>query len=610
MTVPASASLDFMTSYDAEVGSDYGYVEVSTDDGATWTSIPGTSPPRPTPTAEPGQRSQRQLGRMGSCDVRSLGLLGPDGQSSASDSSRTNYINLAGWAVDDIKVNSSNGVLFADDAETLSPEVTPDGWLRVGAYPPAYQPDHGPSTPPAHGSNVANTELGTTGLTCGQCHQADLQAEHTKPSSTSAAARCATCHPTAVAALGGSWNKGCAQGGCHADGSETQMHAHAESAHAPEAANAACLASGCHASTDLSVIHASAETTVGGVARTSCMVCHSDGVPSGKDCVTCHAQAGVDYHANQSSSHIAHGDPSGCSECHSLDLPTEHAKVTSGSITCAGCHGSTEFGALAKPWSGSCSGCHVPHGDLGDTHRAAPASETITILGSGYGKHLCTECHATMDVSTLHGGETACATCHPSAYDTLAPDWGRGCVQGGCHTSGSTKPKHADIDSAHDLGSLTCWDSSCHDGAGDLATLHSTASTTTVSGTLTSCQICHAAGRNASAECASSGCHASMHASLPASLHTSTDGYDFISVGMDNDYHSSSDGEDAYCSGCHTLSMLPLHANNCGVCHSSTASLAVKTAVATGQRGCVTLPPSSALWRQRRARRRVRRQQL
>ena len=82
-----------------------------------------------------------------------------------------------------------------------------------------------------------------------------------------------------------------------------------------------------------------------------------------------------------------------------------------------------------------------------------------------------------------------------------------------------------------------------------------------------------------------------MHASLPAALHTSTDGNDFISAGMDNSDHYSGDGENANCSGCHTLSMLPLHANNCGMCHASSASVAVKTAVTNHQTGCTACHP-------------------
>ena len=40
-TLPAASSLDFKTYYDIETDWDYGYVQVSTDGGATWTNLPG-----------------------------------------------------------------------------------------------------------------------------------------------------------------------------------------------------------------------------------------------------------------------------------------------------------------------------------------------------------------------------------------------------------------------------------------------------------------------------------------------------------------------------------------------------------------------------------------
>ena len=54
-----------------------------------------------------------------------------------------------------------------------------------------------------------------SGQTCGQCHSMDLLTEHTKPTSVSAGATCAACHPSPRNTFAG-WNDTCQQSGCHA----------------------------------------------------------------------------------------------------------------------------------------------------------------------------------------------------------------------------------------------------------------------------------------------------------------------------------------------------------------------------------------------------------
>ena len=171
-------------------------------------------------------------------------------------------------------------------------------------------------------------------------------------------------------------------------------------------------------------------------------------------------------------------------------IDASHAPVAGQTCYAAGCHPATATDSLAQThrnacatlggqvrtscqvchWNGTpasraCASCHADvHGDLDEAHRSAPAAETITILGTSFGQHACSECHASTDLRTLHGGgDASCATCHPTAYATVAPDWDRSCAQGGCHTIGSTKPKHAEIDPAHALSGSKCWDGACHD---------------------------------------------------------------------------------------------------------------------------------------------------
>jgi hypothetical protein len=62
------------------------------------------------------------------------------------------------------------------------------------------------------------------GQQCGECHLMDLLAEHTKPSSSVAAAACAACHPTPRDTFG-DWNQTCQQGGCHSAVYHGQMAA-------------------------------------------------------------------------------------------------------------------------------------------------------------------------------------------------------------------------------------------------------------------------------------------------------------------------------------------------------------------------------------------------
>ena len=73
--------------------------------------------------------------------------------------------------------------------------------------------------PSLHVSAVSSTPLGMTGKVCGDCHDASVQPEHTKPSSSSAGAGCSNCHPNPRNTLTPSWEQGCVQGGCHVPGS-------------------------------------------------------------------------------------------------------------------------------------------------------------------------------------------------------------------------------------------------------------------------------------------------------------------------------------------------------------------------------------------------------
>ena len=77
-------------------------------------------------------------------------------------------------------------------------------------------------------SNTDHDDAGWTGdkpyfdvyVDCGICHSSDLPAIHGND--------CATCHPTPYDTLGGYWERGCQQGGCH-----TEYHSESTTAHLP-----------------------------------------------------------------------------------------------------------------------------------------------------------------------------------------------------------------------------------------------------------------------------------------------------------------------------------------------------------------------------------------
>jgi hypothetical protein len=363
-----------------------------------------------------------------------------------------------------------------------------------------------------HTSNPAATPSVVSGATypalaCSNCHSTELGVEHTKPTSAGNTG-CSECHATLVSQLPPPWdNTTCAQGGCHTPSSAAPQHAGISAAHARLASNDACFASGCHAEGNLASIHAEASGRVDGQVRTSCMLCHADGVPASRDCTTCHADKTVSHY----------------------DASTHTATVTTG---------------------------------------------TITILGTDYQNESCAGCHS-LELGAQHIPPGECADCHA----TLVPapgSWNNSCVQGGCHTVGSGHQMHAAVNMDHSVGAQTCTETGCHSGAGSLAVIHSSASTTTADVTLSSCQICHAAGRTPSARCAD--CHdidnphgdnTATHAAAPAS--------ETITISQ------TSYGLHA-CSECHApANLLPLHGNDCARCHPTP-----KDSVAgTWGKGCV-----------------------
>ncbi len=322
-----------------------------------------------------------------------------------------------------------------------------------------------PYIPSAHVSSVATSTISGTypsgvgygPIQCQACHVTELYPEHARTSSSAAAAGCGACHPSPRDTLS-PWGKTCAQAGCHAPGSGVGQHERMATRHTLPADDAKCTAAGCHDKGDLGAVHTNATTTTAGVTVTSCNVCHSTtGMPSTKICWDCHpekvdANGNVTSHGFDPVRHTATPSPAtitidgtawgpyACTDCHSVQLYTEHTKPTSSSAasgcgachpsprdtltpswdhtTCAqgGCHTATStkpmhasvdtFHTRLSPTNDQCalSGCHTS--DLAGIHSAA----TTTTAGVTYTG--CRVCHgAGVPVSQN------CLSCHPEKVD-------------------------------------------------------------------------------------------------------------------------------------------------------------------------------------------------
>lgn len=119
-----SPVLDFMTNYSLGTG-DAGYVEISTDDGASWAILDGTVG---------GVPMSSLTGVAGAWKPATYDLSVYAGQSVRLRFRYTNTAGAtnAGWCIDTLQISESGTVIFSDDAETLKPEWDPGThWRRI-----------------------------------------------------------------------------------------------------------------------------------------------------------------------------------------------------------------------------------------------------------------------------------------------------------------------------------------------------------------------------------------------------------------------------------------------------------------------------------------------
>ncbi len=119
--------------YDIEAGWDYGYIEVSTDGGATWQTLPGHHTTTEDPSGQNYGHGYTGVSGGGATPVwvqEEIDLSPFAGQQILL---RFEYItdegvNRAGWCVDDIRIPELG---FADDVETGEGEWVAVGFLRM-----------------------------------------------------------------------------------------------------------------------------------------------------------------------------------------------------------------------------------------------------------------------------------------------------------------------------------------------------------------------------------------------------------------------------------------------------------------------------------------------
>ena len=232
------------------------------------------------------------------------------------------------------------------------------------------------------------------GITCGQCHQTDVQTEHAKPTSSSFALGCAACHPSPRDTLTPAWDKTCTQAGCHATGTPTRSTA----AHGgPRAASRQreLLAAGCHKGTDLSVLHAQRRDDRR--RRRPPLV---PGLPCGR------------HPAEPRLHHVPHRKPASQLDAAHTANPASQTVTISGQsfgpVACADCHASP---LLTTIHTGSCATCHPAPKDT-----LTPAVGQV--LRPGW---------------LPHAGSTA--PMHGSIDASHAPVAGQTCYVAGCHAA-------------------------------------------------------------------------------------------------------------------------------------------------------------------------------
>jgi immune inhibitor A len=138
LTSAANPTLTFSTWYDIEEGWDFGFVQASTDGGATWTSLEGTTT---TSDHDPDCYFIDELPGYTSYsggwldETVDLSAYAGEAQVWLRFRYETDPATLGmGWFLDDIKVADDSTVLFSDDAEGTASKWIVEDWAHTDGY--------------------------------------------------------------------------------------------------------------------------------------------------------------------------------------------------------------------------------------------------------------------------------------------------------------------------------------------------------------------------------------------------------------------------------------------------------------------------------------------
>lgn len=144
LTGYSTATLTFWTQYEIEEGWDFGFVQVSEDDGITWLSLSDLEG-RTTFDHDPSAMAEivaNLPGFSGSSNgwVPETFDLSPYAGSTIMLRFRymTDWaVTYMGWFLDEIKIVADGTTILYDDVETLDPDWTVEGWTRTTGTPTA-----------------------------------------------------------------------------------------------------------------------------------------------------------------------------------------------------------------------------------------------------------------------------------------------------------------------------------------------------------------------------------------------------------------------------------------------------------------------------------------
>jgi hypothetical protein len=248
--------------------------------------------------------------------------------------------------------------------------------------------------------------------------------------------------------------------------------------------------------------HAATRFPLTGAHRsTPCLQCHGDGIYRGKDaaCASCHQSA---YDGTTDPSHRAAQFPTTCATCHtttawqpaSFDHSATAFPLTGAhrAVSCVSCHGDGVY--VGK--SSACASCHQPDydGTTDPSHRAAQFSTDCTVChttttwsGATFdhaasafpltGAHVAATCQQCHGDGVYAGKNTACVSCHQSAYD------------------GTTDPAHQGAQfptTCQDCHTTTAWSGARFDHDAPYFPIYSGAH----AGRWASCATCHTNAAN------------------------------------------------------------------------------------------------------------------